>query len=69
LHWGCPPNNQGNFGAEVVAMRLKYQWIMTIGSDLAFAVAFPCSVGMFLSEKEQCKTDHQHLKFWEHSST
>jgi hypothetical protein len=42
---------------------------MTIGSDLAFAVAFPCSVGMFLLEKEQCKTDHQHLKFWEHSST
>jgi hypothetical protein len=26
LHWGCPPNNQGNFvGAKVVAMRLKYQ--------------------------------------------
>jgi hypothetical protein len=35
---------------------------MTIGSDLAFAVAFPCSMVMFLSEKEQCKIDHQHLR-------
>jgi hypothetical protein len=69
LHWGCPSNNQGNFGAKVVGMLLKYQWIMTIGSYLTLAVAFPCSVGMFLLEKEQCKMDHQHLKFWEHSST